>query len=85
MEDYEAILEILKNYKSDSSYYKIIRDILEKIELAVFCKGRDRRARWKLDVVRSEYGDKNEYHKVAAKLTYLLLDVLEDDLKEKKF
>jgi len=82
-EDYENLLEILRSFKSDSSYYKIIKEILEKIELAAFCKGGDRRARWKLDVVHSEHGEKEDCHKVAAKLTYFLLDILEDDLKKK--
>ncbi len=83
IQDYNSILEIIKSYKSDSSYYVIVHDILEKIELAAFCKGGDRRARWKLDEVHSEYGNILECHKVAAKLTYLFLDILINDFKSK--
>lgn len=83
VEDYEDILGILRSLKSDSAYYKMISEILEKIELAAFCKGGDRRARWKLDVVHSEYGEKKGCHKVAAKLTYFLLDILEKELNKK--
>lgn len=83
LKDYNFILEILNYFKSDSSYHKITSEILEKIELAAFCKGGDRRARWRLDKVHSEYGDFNECHKVAAKLIYFFLDVLSQDLENK--
>ncbi len=83
IEDYEYLLDIIKNFKSDSSYYELVSEILVKIELAAFCKGGDRRARWMLDVVHSEHGDKEECHKVAAKLTYFFLDILIRDLENK--
>ncbi len=81
--DYNAAIELLDSFCSDDAYHIKLEDVLGKIELAAFCKGGDRRARWKLDKLHSEYGDFDECHKVGAKLTYLLLDILEDDLKEK--
>jgi hypothetical protein len=82
-EDYEAILEIIASFNTDNAYKILIQQILEKIELASFCKGGDRKARWDLDQIHSEYGNYEECHKVAAKLVYFLIDIIEFDLTKK--
>lgn len=82
-DDYLSILKIIDKYRSDSVYYYLMKNILEKIELAAFCKGGDRLARWKLDKVHSEYGEKEGCHQVAAKLLYYVLIILEKELQDK--
>lgn len=83
-QDYISALKILDSLKSEAAYFELIKNILEKIELAAFCKGGDRRARWTLDTLNPEYATKEGCHGVAARLTYFLLDILEENLKKKQ-
>jgi hypothetical protein len=83
-ESYNEMLEIISQFSSGSVYRFLIKEVLEKIELAAFCKGGDRRARWMLDPIHSEYGTKEECHRVASKLSYFLLDYIDEDLENKE-
>jgi len=82
--DYDTAIEIIVLMTSTSVYYEIMKNLLEKIELAAFCKGGDRRARWKLDPIHPEYAKEANCYGVAAKLVYFILDILEADLSNKK-
>ena len=81
--DYETAIEIIKSLRSSSHYYVIMKNLLTKVELTAFCKGGDRRARWKLDSIHPEYAKEKGCYGVAAKLMYFILDIIEDDLRSK--
>ena len=76
-------LELLRSKESEHAYRVLLENLMEKIELTAFCKGGDRRARWTLDSIHPEYAEKEGCYGVAAKLTYFILDILENDLNGK--
>jgi hypothetical protein len=82
-EYYKEMLSIIESFSSGSVYKYLISEIMDKVELASFCKGGDRRARWMLDPIHPEYGNSEECHRVAAKLSYFLIDFIDDDLLRK--
>lgn len=83
-EKYKYALDKLNSLTNPSTYDLFIRNFIFKIETTAFCKGGSRRARWKLNSINSEYGDKTDCHDVAAKLTYQFLEILEGDLENKE-
>lgn len=82
-EKYQYAIDKLGSLTTPSAYGLFIRDFIFKIETTAFCRGGSRRARWKLNSINSEYGDKTDCHGVAAKLTYQFLDILEGQLDGK--
>ncbi|MHA1250065.1 MAG: hypothetical protein ACTSRP_08765 [Candidatus Helarchaeota archaeon] len=82
-QNYLTALELLRLKKSEYAYRALIESLIEKIELTAFCKGGDRRARWTLDPIHPEYAEEEGCYGVAAKLTYFILEILEEDLNKK--
>ncbi len=81
--NYDTALEILGSLKSPYAFNVIVKNLIVKVELAAFCKGGDRRARWRLDNIHPEFAEENGCYGVAAKLLYYILDILKADLKKK--
>ncbi len=63
------IWNYIENTNSINIMNYLIKDLMKKIEKAAFCKGGDRRVRWELDEIHSEFGSKKDCIQIAFSLT----------------
>ncbi|URM53028.1 hypothetical protein [Mycoplasma sp. SG1] len=68
-----SALNYFKNNENNNTLNFIVKDVIKKIEKNSFCKGGDRRVRWKLDKIHSEYGEYEQCNKIALLLLKLFL------------